>query len=158
MELLTNRDREYLRVLYMLKGSSTPVGPVKLSKKIGVTKVCAFQKMRRLEALGYGEYIVRQGLKLNNKAKKVVEQDVKRHHIIEAFLERKLGLAEAETGVSPPAQTVLGGIGQAESKKQEFQGTLRIIGAPPRSEMDVQKGGGVNIDMDSGFQPAGATF
>lgn len=76
----------------MLKGSTIPVGPVKLSKKIGVTKVCAFQKMRRLEALGYGEYVVRQGLKLNNKANKVVEQDVKRHHIIEAFLERKLGL------------------------------------------------------------------
>jgi Mn-dependent DtxR family transcriptional regulator len=92
MDLLTNRDKEYIRIIYMLKGSSTPIGPVKLSKKIGVTKVCAFQKMHRLEALGYGEYHIRKGLKLNHKAQKIVEQDMKRHHIIEAFLQDKLGL------------------------------------------------------------------
>jgi len=92
MELLTNRDREYLRVIYMLQGSTIPIGPAKLSKKIGVTKVCAFQKMHRLEALGYGEYILRKGLQINKKAKDIVEQDMKRHHILEAFLQKKLGL------------------------------------------------------------------
>lgn len=93
MEVLTNRDKEYLRVLFLLRGSVNPVGPVELSKKIGVSKVCAFQKMRRLEVLGYGKYILRKGLQLNNRAISVVEQDIKRHHIIEEFLQSKLGLS-----------------------------------------------------------------
>ena len=92
MNELTNRDREYLRVLYVLNGFTDPVGPVLLSKKIGVTKVCAFQKMHRLEALGYGKYFLREGLKLNKKACRLVKQDIKRHHVIEAFLQKKLGL------------------------------------------------------------------
>ena len=92
MDQLTDRDREYLRVLYILNGFIDPVGPVLLSKKIGVTKVCAFQKMHRLEALGYGKYIHRKGLKLNKKACKLIEQDVKKHHVLEAFLQKKLGL------------------------------------------------------------------
>ncbi|MBS3749105.1 MAG: metal-dependent transcriptional regulator [Candidatus Thermoplasmatota archaeon] len=96
MALLTNRDREYLRILYLLKGKNQPVGPVKLSKKLGVSKVCAFQKMHRLQALGYGTYLLRNGLKLNSKAISIVEQDVKRHHIIEAFLQKKLGLTHQQ--------------------------------------------------------------
>jgi Mn-dependent DtxR family transcriptional regulator len=76
----------------MLQGSTNPIGPVKLSKKIGVTKVCAFQKMHRLEALGYGKYILRKGLQLNKKATDIVEQDMKRHHVLESFLQKKFGL------------------------------------------------------------------
>jgi Mn-dependent DtxR family transcriptional regulator len=93
MNLLTNRDKEYLRVIYLLQGTSIPIGPVKLSKKMGVTKVCAFQKMHRLEALGCGKYILRKGLVLNKKAITMVEKDMKRHHILESFLQKKLGLS-----------------------------------------------------------------
>lgn len=96
MDFLTNRDREYLRVIYMLKGLEDPIGPVKLSKKIGVTKVCAFQKMHRLEALGYGKYILRKGLQLNEKAENLIDEDMKRHHIIEAFLQKKLGFTHEQ--------------------------------------------------------------
>ncbi len=96
MGLLTNRDREFLRVIYMLHGSTHPVGPAALSKKIGVTKVYAFQKMHRLQAMGYGTYMLHKGLKLNTKAINRIEQDVKRHHIIEAFLQESLGLSHKE--------------------------------------------------------------
>lgn len=96
MVLLTTRDREYLRIIYLLNGADQPIGPVKLSKKLGVSKVCAFQKMHRLQALGYGTYILRKGLKLNKKAINIVEKDVKRHHIIEAFLQKKLGLTHQQ--------------------------------------------------------------
>lgn len=96
MVLLTTRDREYLRIIYLLHGEDQPIGPVKLSKKIGVSKVCAFQKMHRLQALGYGTYIPRNGLKLNKKAVHIVEQDVKRHHVIESFLQQNLGLSHEQ--------------------------------------------------------------
>jgi len=96
VELLTNRDREFLRVIYMLNGSTHPVGPAALSRKIGVTKVYAFQKMHRLQAMGYGTYILHTGLKLNTKAIKRIDQDAKRHHILEAFLQENLGLTHKE--------------------------------------------------------------
>jgi len=93
MNTLTNRDREYLRILYLLNGSTHPIGPVKLAQKLGVTKVCAYQKMHRLQALGYGTYFHREGLKLNEKAEKIVAKDMKRHHVLEAFLQKNLGLS-----------------------------------------------------------------
>ena len=52
--------------------------------------MCAFQKMRRLESLGYGEYIHHQGLKLNEFGVQIIEQDIKKHHILEKFLEATL--------------------------------------------------------------------
>ncbi|MFO8077349.1 MAG: metal-dependent transcriptional regulator [Thermoplasmatota archaeon] len=97
--MLTNRDREYLRIIYLLNGSTQPIGPVKLSKKIGVSKVCAFQKMHRLQALGYGTYVHREGLKLNKKAEKIVEKDMKRHHVLESYLQQHLQLSHKQACV-----------------------------------------------------------
>ncbi len=122
MSALTNRDREYIRIMYLLNGSAHPIGPVKLSKKLGVTKVCAFQKMHRLQALGYGTYFHREGLKLNKKAEKIVEKDMKRHHVLEAFLQKKLGLShrqacvEAEQLDQSMSQTLFNKIKTTDSK------------------------------------------
>jgi Mn-dependent DtxR family transcriptional regulator len=59
---------------------------------MGISKVCAFQKMHRLEALGYGDYEPYKGLKLNDNALKIVKDDMDRHHIIEAYLHRHFDL------------------------------------------------------------------
>jgi Mn-dependent DtxR family transcriptional regulator len=93
MNALTNRDREYLRVIYFLKGNKNPIGPMTLAKTMGISKVCAFQKMHRLKVLGFGLYIPHKGLKLNNNAIRIIENDMVRHHIIETFLREKLGLS-----------------------------------------------------------------
>jgi Mn-dependent DtxR family transcriptional regulator len=94
--MLTNRDKQYLRAILLLQGSTDPVGPKKLALKMGVSKVCAFQKMRRLEALGYGNYTVRKGFKLNDRGIFVIEQDIKKHHILEKFLEDTLKMTTKE--------------------------------------------------------------
>ncbi len=94
--MLTNRDKQYLRALFLLQGSTQPVGPKKLAVKMGVSKVCAFQKMRRLEAMGYGEYFLREGLKLNERGILIIEQDIKKHHILEKFLEDTLKMTSQE--------------------------------------------------------------
>jgi Mn-dependent DtxR family transcriptional regulator len=44
--------------------------------------------MRRLETLGLGEYIFKEGLKLNNEAILIVENDIKKHHILERFFKK----------------------------------------------------------------------
>ena len=89
---LTYRDREYLRVIFSLNGSLVPIGPVDLAKNIGVSKECAYQKMRRLCVLGYGDYHSYKGIQLNGKAIDLVEQDAKRHHILEQFLLKTLDI------------------------------------------------------------------
>jgi DtxR family Mn-dependent transcriptional regulator len=94
--MITNRDKQYLRAVFTLKGATEPVGPNELATKLGVSKVCAFQKMRRLEAMGYGEYYPRKGLQLNETGISMVEQEVKRHHVIERFLENTLKITSQE--------------------------------------------------------------
>ena len=91
-KMLTHRDREYLRVIFSLNGAKIPVGPVDLAKKIGVSKECAYQKMRRLSIFGYGEYHLYKGFQLNETAIKLVEEDAKRHHILENFLQKTLDI------------------------------------------------------------------
>ena len=90
---LTHRDKEYLRVIFALNGAYEPVGPVKLAKNMGVSKECAYQKMQRLTHLGYGNYLLRQGFTLNKKAIQLIQEDIKRHHILEQFLQETLHLS-----------------------------------------------------------------
>ncbi|MDG6228860.1 MAG: iron dependent repressor, metal binding and dimerization domain protein [Candidatus Thermoplasmatota archaeon] len=89
---MTYRDKEYIRVLFSLDGANRPVGPVQLAQIIGVSKECAYQKMRRLGYFGYGQYHHNKGFQLNKKAVHMVEEDAKRHHILEHFLQKTLHL------------------------------------------------------------------
>ena len=63
---------------------------------MGVTKEAAFQEMRRLEILGFGKYVLKKGLKLNNKAILIVEKDIKKHHILEKFLKKTLNISHKD--------------------------------------------------------------
>jgi len=94
--MLTARDRQYLRAVFKLKGFSKHVGPQELANVIGVTRVCAFQKMRRLEVLGMGEYAVRKGLRLNHEGVSVVEEEIRRHHVLERFLMETLKMSSKD--------------------------------------------------------------
>jgi len=67
---------------------------VKLADAMGITKVCAFQEMHRLQALGFGVYKPYKGLLLNDIALEIVKHDMDRHHIIEAYLHKYLGLTQ----------------------------------------------------------------
>jgi len=94
--MLTNRDKQYLRAVFLLQGSTHPVGPKSLAVKMGVSKVCAFQKMRRLETMGYGEYHLRKGLKLNDLGVLLIKEDIKNHHILEKFFQNTLKMTSRE--------------------------------------------------------------
>ena len=94
--MLTIRDREYLRVIFLLNGIIKPVGPSRLSIYTGISKEAAYQEMRRLEALNLGEYVFKKGLKLNDIATAIVENDVKKHHILEKFLKKSLNIPHKE--------------------------------------------------------------
>ena len=89
----THRDKEYIRVLFSLNSARMPVGPAQLAQNIGVSKECAYQKMRRLSCFGYGDYHLNKGFQLNRKAVHMVEEDAKHHHILEHFLQKTLHMS-----------------------------------------------------------------
>lgn len=94
--MLTERDRKYLRALYLLDSQNEPVGPTALGSKMDVSRVGALKKMRRLEALGLGDYIHKKGFRLNECGVEVVEKDVRNHHVLEKYFQEKLGFSSSE--------------------------------------------------------------
>ncbi len=92
----TQRDREYLRALFFLGAHEEPVGPSKLSKLMGISRAGALQKNRRIEKLGYGKYLQNEGLLLNEDAVESIKEDISRHHAIETFFRKSLGMSPEE--------------------------------------------------------------
>ena len=92
----TTRDGEYLRAIFLLEGARTPVSPTRLARKLGITKVSSYQKLRRLEGLGFGRYVLRKGFLLNQEGVKLAELDIHRHHVLETFIQNELGLSSEE--------------------------------------------------------------
>ena len=90
---LTSRDEEYLRAIFLLSGKKEPISPSILAKALDITKVSSYQKMRRLEILGFGNYIPRKGFLLNSKGESLVEEDNRRHHVLEKFIHCNLGMS-----------------------------------------------------------------
>jgi len=92
----TQRDREYLRALFFLGAHEEPVGPSKLSELMGISRAGALQKNRRIEKLGYGKYIENKGILLNEKAVESIKKDISKHHAIETFFKKSLGMDAKE--------------------------------------------------------------
>ncbi len=93
---LTQRDLDYLRAIYVIGGTNQPVSPTNLGKRLSISKVTAYQKMRRLECLGMGAYQRGMGLLLGDVGIARVEEIIQRHHVIELLLTKSLGISCSE--------------------------------------------------------------
>ncbi len=92
----TERDLEFLRAVYFLDGIGEPVGPAKLARVLEVARVTAMKAMRRLEALGFGTYVVGEGLVLSGEGVAEVEESIWRHHVMERLMTESLGIPCSE--------------------------------------------------------------
>ncbi len=92
----TNRDREHLRALFLLRAQDEIVGPSQLSEFMGISRAGAMKKMKKVEDLNYGEYVQGRGIRLNKKATKTIRKDIERHHALELFLRESLDLSQEE--------------------------------------------------------------
>ena len=93
---LTPRDEEYLRTIFLLEGKDQAVSPTRLGRQLGISKVSAYQKLRRLELLGAGSYLPRKGFLLNTRGLTLAQGDIHRHHILEKFFQDELGFSSEE--------------------------------------------------------------
>lgn len=96
MVKITSRDRDYIKTIYLLGGEEKPTSPSELASKMGVSRVGALEKMKRIEDLGFGKYINRKGIILNKKSIRMIENAAKRHHLVEKFLQDSLNIDQAE--------------------------------------------------------------
>ena len=145
--MLTNRDRQYLRAIFRLRGSTRYVGPQELATDMGVTKVCAFQKMRRLEALGLGEYTIRKGLMLNREGAEMVEEEIRKHHLLEKFLKEQEATEEVRRRSFDDGYAVIEITSTANAQSladtlaiSEFDGFTLNIGAVSVNTIEVSIG------------------
>lgn len=92
----TGRDREHLRALFLLKAQEELVSPSELSEFMDISRAGALKKMRKVEELGYGDYVANEGLRLNRKGTEIIKEDIERHHVLEIFLKESLGLPDEE--------------------------------------------------------------
>ncbi|MBS3781304.1 MAG: hypothetical protein KGY66_00730 [Candidatus Thermoplasmatota archaeon] len=93
---LTKRDREHMITIFLLGGLENPVGPSKLATRRGMSRAGALQKMKRLEEYGVGEYMPKKGLKINCRGKEIIENEILRHHVVENFFQKSLGMGFEE--------------------------------------------------------------
>ncbi len=94
--LLTKGDLKYLQAMFYLGGSDNTVSPTMLSRQLKVTKVSTYQKMKRLERLGFGTYVRQKGFKLNKKSIENIERSIFQHHVLEHFFTKTLGISCSE--------------------------------------------------------------
>lgn len=91
-EDLTGRDRQYLKAVYVLGGQKEAVGPAMLARKMDVSRAGTLKKMKRLATKGYGDYLSGKGFLLNDSGIQAIQKDMRKHHVIEKFLQISLGL------------------------------------------------------------------
>ena len=90
---VTNRDINYLQTIFFLGGNKNPINPTNLGNKLNVTKVTAYQKMKRLAIFGFGTYIRQKGFLLNRKSIIEIERTIYQHHVLEKFFTQTLGIS-----------------------------------------------------------------
>lgn len=78
--------------IFLLGGCEEPVGPSKVARKMDMSRAGALQKMKRLVKFGVGEYIPEKGLKLNSNGKEIIENEILKHHVVENFFQKSLGM------------------------------------------------------------------
>ena len=88
----TERDGECLRAVYFLSSTGSPVGPARLARALSVSRVTAMHAMRRLAALGFGEYVAGEGLVLSKDGLAQVEEAIWRHHVVEKLLSQSVDM------------------------------------------------------------------
>ncbi|HID74098.1 MAG TPA: metal-dependent transcriptional regulator [Thermoplasmata archaeon] len=88
----TPRDMEYLRFACAHGDGEAAVPPSALAADFGVSRVSAMEKLRRLAAMGYGHYVRGKGLVVNERGREAIRLHLRKHRILECFLDRNLGL------------------------------------------------------------------
>ena len=94
MDRQTKQD--YIKTIYVLAETESPVSTSRLAEARQVTPASASNMMRRLAALGLVHYKRNRGVTLTPDGEKIALQTLRHHRLIELFLTQKLGFGWEE--------------------------------------------------------------
>lgn len=91
---ISENIEEYLEVLYRNGSNKEQVSTTKLSKELGIAPGSVTQMLKKLEKLGYIEYIPYKGASLTDEGMKIAQKITRKHRILEKFLSDVLKIKE----------------------------------------------------------------
>jgi DtxR family transcriptional regulator, Mn-dependent transcriptional regulator len=83
---LSENIEEYLEVLYKYSSKKKYVSTTTISKMLGIAPGSVTQMLKKLESLGYINYIPYKGANLSDEGFKIAQKITRKHRILEKFL------------------------------------------------------------------------
>jgi DtxR family transcriptional regulator, Mn-dependent transcriptional regulator len=89
---LTDAIQDYLREIYKLGSSKSPVSVTALAKQQGVSPASASAMVKKLAALGLAVHEPYRGIELTAAGTKVALEVIRHHRLLELYLAETLGV------------------------------------------------------------------
>ena len=83
---ISENIEEYLEVLYKFGSKDSYVSTTTLSRELGIAPGSVTQMLKKLEDIGYIEYVPYKGASLTDEGSKIAQKITRKHRILERFL------------------------------------------------------------------------
>ena len=91
---ISENIEEYLEVLYKFGSKDAYVSTTTLSKELGIAPGSVTQMLKKLEDIGYIDYVPYQGASLTDEGTKIAQKITRKHRILERFLKDVLKIKD----------------------------------------------------------------
>ena len=91
---ISENIEEYLEVLYKFGSKDSHVSTTTLSKELGIAPGSVTQMLKKLEDIGYIDYIPYKGASLTDEGNKIAQKITRKHRILERFLKDVLKIKD----------------------------------------------------------------
>lgn len=91
---ISENIEEYLEVLYKFGSKDAYVSTTTLSKELGIAPGSVTQMLKKLEDIGYIDYVPYKGAELTDEGMKIAQKITRKHRILERFLKDVLKIKD----------------------------------------------------------------
>ena len=91
---ISENIEEYLEVLYKFGSKDSYVSTTTLSRELGIAPGSVTQMLKKLEDIGYIEYVPYKGASLTDEGSKIAQKITRKHRILERFLKDVLKIKD----------------------------------------------------------------
>ncbi|MBR5502931.1 MAG: metal-dependent transcriptional regulator [Methanobrevibacter sp.] len=91
---ISENIEEYLETLYKFGSKDSYVSTTTLSKELGIAPGSVTQMLKKLEDIGYIEYVPYKGAFLTAEGNKIAQKITRKHRILEKFLKDVLNIKD----------------------------------------------------------------
>ena len=91
---ISENIEEYLEVLYKFGSKDSYVSTTTLSRELGIAPGSVTQMLKKLEDIGYIDYVPYKGASLSDEGSKIAQKITRKHRILERFLKDVLKIKD----------------------------------------------------------------